>query len=429
MPRGRRVTSFLLIEADEQTDVVVTYPLNTTATSPTFLQPKYETLRTITFEGFKLADSRFGLWDDEELDPEQVLQRLPSGFVKDPYFGLGLNFDIRYIAETVEKIAGVTDIRLRRGRATGLPSVQGPSYLLSARQFDDVRKVVNRIHGRALTTAADEKWRMAHNSLLTPLDSRTYPAREPKYRKDAVRDAIGARGEGIDFSKADQKAIVSAATAATRTARKTEPALLLRLSREIEVVTLEELLDRFEAMLEKNLNETTWQTFFSENPFVLRLAFGHPIAVLGGQTTVGGHKFDGTGGKISDFAVKAAASGNLGLVEIKTPATKLIEERPYRGDLHAPGREFTGAINQILDQRYKLQKTISALKDASGRWDVETYAVQGVLIIGRLPEGAALLKSFELFRNALKSISVITFDELAYKLQHLLEVLRNDNTR
>lgn len=142
---------------------------------------------------------------------------------------------------------------------------------------------------------------------------------------------------------------------------------------------------------------------------------------------MGGHKFDGTGGKISDFAVKAAASGNLGLVEIKTPTAKLIEEKPYRGDLHAPHRELTGAINQILDQRYKLQKSISTLKDASRRWDVESYAVQGVVIIGRLPTGAALLKSFELFRNALKSISVITFDELGYKLEHLLEVLRSDN--
>jgi hypothetical protein len=201
---------------------------------------------------------------------------------------------------------------------------------------------------------------------------------------------------------------------------------LLRLSREIEVVTLEDLLSKFENMLDKNLNENAWQAFFSQNPFVLRLAFGHPVTILGGQTTMGGQKFDGTGGKISDFAVKAAASGNLGLVEIKTPTAKLIEERPYRGDLHAPSRELTGAINQVLDQRYKLQKSISILKDASGQWDVESYAVQGVVIIGRLPAGAALLKSLELFRNALKSVSVITFDELGYKLNHILEVLKSD---
>lgn len=423
-----RVTSFLLVEADQKTDLVVTYPLNTTATSPSFLQPKYETIRTITFEGFGLVDAGFGIEDDdeEELDPQEIFGRLPSGFVKDPYFGLGLNYDIRHIIETVEEVPDVTDLRIRRGRATGLPTIEGNRYVLSARQFDDVRKAVNRIHGRALNTATDEKWVAAHNSLLAPIDAKKYPAKGPIYHKNAIWNAIGPKGEGIDFSQADRKAIVSAATAATRAARKAEPALLLRLSREIEVVTLEELLDRFEEMLEKNLNENAWQNFFSQNPFILRLAFGHPIAVLGGQTTVGGHKFDGSGGKISDFAVKAAASGNLGLVEIKTPAARLIEEKPYRGDLHAPGRELTGAINQILDQRYRLQTSISALKDASGVWDVESYAIQGVLIIGRPPKGAALLKSFELFRNALKSISVITFDELGYKLRHLLDVLRSD---
>jgi hypothetical protein len=50
--------------------------------------------------------------------------------------------------------------------------------------------------------------------------------------------------------------------------------------------------------------------------------------------------------------------------------------------------------------------------------------VQCLVIAGRSPEGKAQLKSFELFRNALKSVTVITFDELLRKLEHLLEVLR-----
>jgi hypothetical protein len=64
------------------------------------------------------------------------------------------------------------------------------------------------------------------------------------------------------------------------------------------------------------------------------------------------------------------------------------------------------------------------LKDTSGIWNVESYAVQGLIIAGRTGDNEAQLKSLELFRNSLKSVVVITFDELVSKLEHLLEVLR-----
>ena len=71
----------------------------------------------------------------------------------------------------------------------------------------------------------------------------------------------------------------------------------------------------------------------------------------------------------------------------------------------------------------RLQKSIAILKDSSGVWDVESYAVQGLVIAGRIPTTKAQLKSLELFRKALKSVTVISFDELVAKLEHLLEVL------
>src|SRR3954462_11778197 len=70
---------------------------------------------------------------------------------------------------------------------------------------------------------------------------------------------------------------------------------------------------------------------FHDNPFVLRLAFGYPVIQMGEQVSVGGGKFTGTGGKVSDYAVKAAATGNLALIEIKTGETPLLEKTEYRG--------------------------------------------------------------------------------------------------
>ncbi|MDQ2803804.1 MAG: hypothetical protein M3Y41_14440, partial [Pseudomonadota bacterium] len=96
----------LMMEGDAKSDIVVTYPLNTTATSPGFLKPKYDKIQTITFSGFLLSEI------GDEDDAGEILRGLPSGFVKDPYFGLGLNWDLRYLVKAVEDLPGVTDLRV-----------------------------------------------------------------------------------------------------------------------------------------------------------------------------------------------------------------------------------------------------------------------------------------------------------------------------
>ena len=177
-------------------------------------------------------------------------------------------------------------------------------------------------------------------------------------------------------------------------------------------------------MLGKKSREGVWQEFFLDNSFLLRLAFSLPVMLFGDQVSVGGWRFSGAGGKISDFAARAAATGNLSLIEIKTPDTALLEATPYRGDLYAPARELTGAVNQVLDQRYHLQKSIPLLKEASAIRDIEPYSIQGLVIAGRVPKGRAQQKSLVLFRNGLTAVSIITFDELLGKLEHIAEMLK-----
>ncbi len=120
---------------------------------------------------------------------------------------------------------------------------------------------------------------------------------------------------------------------------------------------MEALIERLRGKLAKKVSEAGWQSFI-ENPFVLRLAFGHPVLILGetkSQLEVASSPAREK--KISDFAVKAAASGNLAIIEIKTAETILVETKEYRGGVQAPGRgRLSGAVNQLLDQRYQLQK-------------------------------------------------------------------------
>lgn len=54
-----------------------------------------------------------------------------------------------------------------------------------------------------------------------------------------------------------------------------------------------------------------------------------------------------------------------------------------------------------------------------------SFAVQALIIAGRDPEGQAERKSFELLRNGLKDVVIVTFDELLGKLRTLHEFLNS----
>ena len=178
-------------------------------------------------------------------------------------------------------------------------------------------------------------------------------------------------------------------------------------------------------MLGKRLSENRWQKLLNENPFILSMAFGCPVLKMQDHASVGGIKFSGLGNKITDFLAKSSMTNNAAVIEIKTPQTKIIGKN-YRDSVFTASSDFSGAINQALDQRYKLQKNVASIKEESRIYDIETYAVHCVLIIGTLPEELDKQKSFEMFRRNSKDVEIITFDELLEKLR-LLHALLSSN--
>ena len=157
------------------------------------------------------------------------------------------------------------------------------------------------------------------------------------------------------------------------------------------------------------------------------MAFGYPIIKFSEQVCVGGRTFSGAGDKFADFIVKNNSTNNSALIEIKTPSTKLLGNNPYRGSVYTPSSEFSGSINQLLDQKYKFQKEIDSLKNNSRSYDLESYSVICVLIIGKPPEKIDQKKSFELFRGNSKDIEIITFDVLLEKLKQLHAFLSSNS--
>jgi hypothetical protein len=391
------------------------YPLNTLPTHDEFLQPKYRQITSIILEGFD-----FEVPASVE-NVRESLEDLPSGLIKDFEFGLGFVKDYRVIINVIEQIPPIGCLIISKENPTG---ISGDCYTISFKDYDAIRRGINRITKQQQTEGARDKLIFSYNSLLTSLDPKAFPKRTRPYKKDTIFKLILGDGNAMPrLSSADQSAAVRLIDQNRQELAENEPEVLLRLRNDIELVTLEVLIGKYEGMLAKNLQEARWQAFFNENTFILNLAFGYPVIKIQDQAHVGGQTLAGTGDTITDFLVKNGISNNAALFEIKTPGTPLLNKTPYRGQLYTPSSDLSGAVNQMLDQRREFQKDIARIKESSRIYDLETYALHGVLIVGTTPEGVDQQKSFELFRGNSKDITIITFDELLAKLKLLQEFL------
>jgi Domain of unknown function (DUF4263) len=195
---------------------------------------------------------------------------------------------------------------------------------------------------------------------------------------------------------------------------------LLELKSVIEQVTLQELIAKIEDMLGRNLAEPKWQAFFKANPFVLGLAFPHPVIMIQDQAHVGGTMLRGAGESIVDFLFAQRFTGSLALIEIKRPSAKLIDAKTFRGDLHAPHKDLTSAMAQVLDQRFQLLNNFAARAHDPSLKDTHVSAVHCIVIAGTAPVTIQEKRSLDLFRHSSRDVVVVTFDELLEKLREIL---------
>ena len=395
------------------TSTLTTFPINTNF-GKYFLNPKYSRLTTIILTEV----SPLGSFNDGE---HIYFEDLPVGLIREPLAGFGLNYDLRFIAKAVQRQDGITTLRL--SNESGV-SRKGDALSMSYSLFGKFRRDINRAHKRALDIANKAKEDYLESNLNIMLDP-TFKLPQGDGTRRPVADILAETLIGKARSpEAEAKAAARTVKKSVKTLIEKEPTELLDLRREIELVSLEELIELFNRKLgQSGLQERHWQEFFNSNAFILQLAFNLPVIVFHDQVAVGGTRFDGSGGKLADYAIRRGMLGNLALVEIKTPKTILLEKTSYRGGVHAPTKELTGAVTQVLDQRHQLQNEINNKKITSRAFDIFAYAVQCIVIAGRVPATDDEKKSLELYRNNLRDVVVITFDELLRILQNLHEFL------
>lgn len=411
-----------LLDINGQHKFLTIYPISTFGNRSDFLKPKYGQIKCITLDD---ADIISGVGWDATSTPEDVrdvLENLPSTFTKDYAYGLGLAKPYRFIIDAVEALSDCSEIVITDKHATG-PTQDGDGiFYISTQDFEQARVELNKIDRHAQSAVRAVKWTASHNILAERLG---VPKQERKTGRHPYRKLFTAVAEGKqELSEKDQNAVIGALTSHAADIAEHQPEKLAKLRGDIELVTLEALITRYEGMLGENLVEGRWQDFFNENPFILNMAFGYPVIKVRDQASVGGRKLSGDGEKITDFLVKNSLTNNTAIFEIKTPQTPILNKTPFRDGVYTPSADLSGSINQALDQKYQFQKQIAQIKDNTRLYDIESYAVHCSLVIGKTPDGDDRKKSFELFRRNSKDVEIVTFDEMLEKLKQLSAFLR-----
>lgn len=390
------------------------FPLEVHAHRALFLKPKYDQLRAITIVAKEHKPWRL---PESVQDFDEMLKELPTGFARHAIFGLGFKWEYRLIPEAILEMVGVNELVIEPGDGA---SAELPTFKLGIDRFTRIRKAIDKISSKATRRSLKARRLAAYNETLHAAHPEEFEHRYPEIKAGEIYELIQLRSRTSNRSAQDSLAATQVVKEDIHMIASEEPAKLFELKSIIEQVTLAQLIGEFESMLRMNLTEPKWQTFFKANPFVLSLAFSYPVILFQDQASVGGTTIRGNGESIVDFLMAQRFTGNLVLIEVKRPSTALVETRPYRGDLHAPHRDLTASMAQVLDQRAQLLHHFAAKKSQDPALvNAHVSSVNCIVVVGTLPTDAAQIRSLDIFRHSSKDVSVITFDELLEKLKEL----------
>ena len=191
----------------------------------------------------------------------------------------------------------------------------------------------------------------------------------------------------------------------------------------LNIENLKRTKKEIEDNMENEHEASFWQGFFEKNAWVLAQLFHAPVMIFEGKRYLGGKGLDDHGGQYADFLYQNEITDNISIVEIKAPTKSLIG-KTYR-QVFTISDEVSGGINQVLKQRSELLNNYNTLYTDAAKKGTPFNAnnVECILIVGNVSNLSSEEKEvFDTYRNELRSISVIGFDELLRKIEILLEL-------
>jgi len=176
--------------------------------------------------------------------------------------------------------------------------------------------------------------------------------------------------------------------------------------------------------------EKVWQKFFEDNQWI----FGYGLQLISceglddkklEQIVVGNDVIDGTGKRIDALMKTRGNISKILFCEIKTHLPNLLIEKYDRPGVYVPAKELRGAVAQIQKTIHKASlKGEEVLRPVNGDGDPTGEQIlfvkpRGIVVIGTLTdfikeEGINYeeLSSFEIYRQQINGIDIITYDEL-----------------
>lgn len=419
----------MVAQINHKKQFIKIYPINTLAKSNDFLKLKYGQIRTIILMGAidETAHRTCGTFiveDPRHVDPaEYFLNELPWGFTHDYRYGLGL---VRLGNYLISELRAKTDIDTIIFDNSPEMKLNKKSLHINLHSYQSIIEELERIEGRGSAATRRVKQSFAHNTLALVLDEdeTTYSLGRHPHSSLIARSAEDEDSVcEEEWDTLDDHIAKECRKIATYTPEK-----LPQLRRDIELISLEQLISNFENYLQITHNEKEWQRFFKKNLFALQQVFGMPATLFRDEVTVGGQGLTGSGNKIVDFMFKNTLTDNIALVEIKRPEMPLFDPHEYRKGVYGPHKELNKAITQALDQCFHLQSELPTLKNNERRYDLESYNIRCIVVAGRTPsEDNDKKKSLELFRNNLRSVTIVTYDEILESLRTLHHFLSNED--
>lgn len=409
-----------LLQVDTQKNWLTIFPIHTNqSVLHDLFEPKYENIKSIKID--LNTNWRISLPTTPE-EIMEILEELPSTFIKDYDFGLGIARMYNPVVRAVQELSNCTEIAILYNQATGI-SKNGKIFYINREDYENLSKNLKNVRRLASTASLEVRKVISHNLFADKIGLPQIPVGTGRHPLRKLFTAV-AQGEEYHLSDEEKESFLRVMSKNAKPLAREKSKSLLDLQDNILVANLEVFNSRFEQLLaESNQSESFWQQFFNDYPFILSLAVGCPVIIVQGQAFVGGTAFAGDGGRITDFLAKNSKTRNVSIIEIKKPQTKLLGK--YRKVANRPSNELAGAIMQILDQKSSLEKSFQPLKANTGSEDVELHSVQCCLIIGSIPADPKEQRSFELIRQNSKNVNIVTFDELLENLKQLQNFLTN----
>ena len=127
-----------------------------------------------------------------------------------------------------------------------------------------------------------------------------------------------------------------------------------------------------------------------------------------------------------DFLAKTESTDGVVLIEIKTPTTKLLGQE-YRDGVFPFSPDLSGAVAQVVRYRQSLMTNFyTLLKDGIPRLtlgDPRCVVIAGDT--GRDLTTQERRESFELLRERMQGVILLTYDELFRRLRTLIDILES----